>query len=91
MPERFLDSEIDYRGQDFKLIPFGAGRRLCPGLNIAHRMLHIMLGSLIYNFDWKLQGNMRPQDLDMEDKFGLTLPRNVPLMAIPVKVNYAHL
>ncbi|KAM0027315.1 putative geraniol 8-hydroxylase [Helianthus debilis subsp. tardiflorus] len=84
MPERFLDVEIDYRGQDFNLIPFGAGRRMCPGLNIAHRMLHTILGSLIYNFDWKLDGNMKGQDLDMEEKFGLTLPRNVPLMAIPV-------
>ncbi|KAI7748617.1 hypothetical protein M8C21_012417 [Ambrosia artemisiifolia] len=86
MPERFMEVEIDYKGQDFKLIPFGAGRRICPGLNIAHRMLHTILGSLIHNFDWKLEKNMRAQDLDMEEKFGLTCPRNVPLMAIPVKL-----
>ncbi|KAK1408879.1 hypothetical protein QVD17_40995 [Tagetes erecta] len=86
MPERFFKGEIDYRGQDFELIPFGAGRRICPGLNVAHRTLHTMLGSLILNFDWKLEGNMRVEDLDMEEKFGLTLPRNVPLMAIPMKL-----
>lgn len=85
-PERFLEVEMDYRGKDFKLIPFGAGRRMCPGLNIAHRMLHIMLGSLIQKFDWKLEGNMRPQDMEMEEKFGLTLPKNVPLMAVPIKL-----
>ncbi|KAI3693891.1 hypothetical protein L1987_76846 [Smallanthus sonchifolius] len=86
MPERFLEVEIDYWGQDFELISFGTGRRICPGLNIAHRMLHTILGSLIHNFDWKLEGNTKAQDLDMEEKFGLTLPRNVPLMAIPVKL-----
>ncbi|KAD5316959.1 hypothetical protein E3N88_16905 [Mikania micrantha] len=86
MPERFLKVEIDYKGQDFELISFGAGRRICPGLNIAHRTLHTILGSLIYNFEWKLtERNMKAQDLDMEEKFGLTLPRKVPLMAIPIK------
>nr|XP_043614766.1 cytochrome P450 76T24-like [Erigeron canadensis] len=86
MPERFLDVEIDYRGQNFELIPFGSGRRMCPGLNVAHRMLHLMLGSLIQKFDWKLEGNMRVEDMDMEEKFGLTCPRNVPLMAVPIKL-----
>ncbi|KAI7742037.1 hypothetical protein M8C21_030043, partial [Ambrosia artemisiifolia] len=85
MPERFLEVKIDYRGQDFELIPFGAGRRMCPGLNMAHRMLHVMLGSLIHDFDWKLEGNMRAQDIDMSEKFGITLPKNVPLKAIPLK------
>ncbi|XP_076941160.1 cytochrome P450 76T24-like [Bidens hawaiensis] len=86
MPERFLEAKIDYRGQDLELIPFGAGRRICPGLTLAHRELHTVLGSLIHNFDWKLEGNMRAQDLDMEEKFGLSLPRNVPLTVIPVKL-----
>ncbi|KAK9076475.1 hypothetical protein SSX86_004809 [Deinandra increscens subsp. villosa] len=85
IPERFLKAEIDYKGHDFKLIPFGAGRRICPGLNLAHRMLHVVLGSLIAKFDWKLEGNMKAQELDMEEKFGLTLPRKTPLMAIPFK------
>ncbi|KAI3495020.1 hypothetical protein L1887_37125 [Cichorium endivia] len=86
MPERFLEINIDYKGQDYEFIPFGAGRRICPGLNIGHRMLHIMLGSLIHKFDWKLEGNIRAQDMDMEEKFGLTLPRKVPLMVFPVKL-----
>ncbi|KAI3731911.1 hypothetical protein L1987_63103 [Smallanthus sonchifolius] len=72
-PERFLETGIDYKGHDFELIPFGAGRRMCPGLPLAHRLLHVMLGSLIYKFDWKIEGGMRPQDLDMSDKFGFTL------------------
>ncbi|KAI7748317.1 hypothetical protein M8C21_034013, partial [Ambrosia artemisiifolia] len=85
-PERFLKVNISYKGQDLELIPFGVGRRMCPGLNLAHRMLHIMLGSLIQKFDWKLEGNMRAQDMDMDEKFGLTLQRNVPLKAIPLRL-----
>ncbi|KAD3069187.1 hypothetical protein R6Q59_016837 [Mikania micrantha] len=86
MPERFLEVNLDYKGQNFELIPFGVGRRMCPGLNIAHRMLHVILGSLIYNFDWRLEGNMRPQDMDMREKFGLILQKRVPLKVIPLKV-----
>ena len=56
MPERFSDVDIDYRGRDFELIPFGSGRRICPGLPLAHRMLHLMLASLIRKFDWQLEG-----------------------------------
>ncbi|GKA81457.1 geraniol 8-hydroxylase-like protein [Tanacetum coccineum] len=85
-PERFLDVKIDYKGQDFELIPFGAGRRICPGLNMAHRMLHIILGSLVYKFDWKLEGNMGAENIDMDEKFGLTLSRNAPLFAIPTRL-----
>ncbi|KAJ9539347.1 hypothetical protein OSB04_032080 [Centaurea solstitialis] len=86
IPERFLEVEIDYKGRYFDLIPFGTGRRICPGLNIAHRMLHMTLGSLIHKFDWKLEGDMRAQDMDMGEKFGLTLQKDVPLMAIPIKL-----
>ncbi|KAI3681657.1 hypothetical protein L6452_36459 [Arctium lappa] len=86
MPERFLEVEIDYKGHDFELIPFGTGRRICPGLNFAHRMLHIIIGSLIHKFDWKPDGNISAPDMDMEEKFGLTLPKGVPLMAIPIKL-----
>ncbi|KAK1420160.1 hypothetical protein QVD17_21524 [Tagetes erecta] len=70
MPERFMDNNIDYKGQDIEFIPFGAEMRICAGLNLAHRMLHIMLGSLIQKFDWMLEGNMTAQDMDMSDKHG---------------------
>ncbi|KAJ9564023.1 hypothetical protein OSB04_009183 [Centaurea solstitialis] len=86
MPERFLDVDIDYNGLDFELIPFGSGRRICPGLPLAHRMVHLMLASLIRKFDWELEGKMRPEDMDMTERFGITLHKNVPLVAIPIKI-----
>ncbi|XP_065864839.1 cytochrome P450 76AD1-like [Euphorbia lathyris] len=82
-PERFLESEIDVKGSDFELIPFGAGRRICPGLPLANRMLHLMLASLIHSFDWKLAGNIQPNELDMTERFGLALAKDQPLLVIP--------
>jgi len=73
-PERFLDSDIDFKGRHFKLTPFGSGRRICPGSLLAVRMLHLMLGSLVNCFDWKLENNMEPKDMDLDES----------LMAIPV-------
>ena len=86
MPERFLGSEIDVKGRDFGLIPFGAGRRICPGLPLANRMLHLMLGSLIHSFDWKLEGGISPKDVNMEEKVGISLQMAEPLRAIPIVV-----
>lgn len=82
-PERFLGIEIDYKGTDFELIPFGAGRRICPGLPLGHRVVHLILGSLIHSFDWKLASET-PETIDMSEKLGFTLQKAKPLHAIPV-------
>ncbi|XP_050266103.1 geraniol 8-hydroxylase-like [Quercus robur] len=86
MPERFLGSEIDVKGLNFELIPFGGGRRTCPGLLLAIRMLHLMLGSLMQAFNWKLEDGVNTVDMDMDDKFGITLQRAHPLRAVPIPV-----
>ncbi|KAF7844740.1 geraniol 8-hydroxylase-like [Senna tora] len=87
-PERFLDDEIDYRGtgRDFRFIPFGAGRRTCPGLPYASRALTFILASLLYQFDWKLPDGLKPENMDMSQNYGITLHKIQPLRAIPVKV-----
>ncbi|KAM3337169.1 geraniol 8-hydroxylase isoform X1 [Capsicum galapagoense] len=83
-PERFWNSKLDVRGQDFGLIPFGAGRRICPGLSLALRMVSVMLGSLLNSFNWKLEADINdPEELDMEERFGITLAKVQPLRAIP--------
>ncbi|KAH9697139.1 cytochrome P450 family 76 subfamily C polypeptide 7 [Citrus sinensis] len=81
-PERFLGSDVDFKGQNFELIPFGAGRRICPGLPLAIRMLYLMLGSLINSFDWKLED----ESMDMKEKFGLTIQKAKPLRAVPIAI-----
>ncbi|KAJ9680870.1 hypothetical protein PVL29_020008 [Vitis rotundifolia] len=85
VPERYLECEIDVKGRDFQLIPFGAGRRICPGLLLGHRMVHLMLASLVHSFDWKLEDGLKPEDMDMTEKFGFTLRKAQPLQAVPIK------
>ncbi|XP_061338646.1 geraniol 8-hydroxylase-like [Gastrolobium bilobum] len=85
-PERFLCSDIDVKGRNFELVPFGAGRRICPGLQLANRMLLLMLGSLINSFDWKLENGMQPEDMDTDDKFGITFCKAQPLRVVPIKI-----
>lgn len=86
VPERFLESRIDARGQHFELIPFGSGRRMCPGQSLAHRMVHLMVAALICNFEWKLEEGMKPEDIDMNEKFGLAVQKAVPLKAVPIQI-----
>lgn len=83
IPERFLGSEIDFKGQHFELIPFGAGRRICLGYPLAIRLIPLLLGSLIHGFHWELEGGFSPEKLDMEERFGITLTKAQPLRAIP--------
>ncbi|KAM3746354.1 hypothetical protein ACB098_06G196700 [Castanea mollissima] len=85
-PERFFEHTTDFKGQDFELIPFGAGRRICPGLPLANKMVHFMLASLVHCFHWRLADEMKPEDIDMSETFGITLHRSEPLRAIPIKL-----
>lgn len=81
-PERFLDSSIDYRGQDFELIPFGAGRRGCPAITFGIASIEIALAQLLHSFDWELPHGTKPQDLDMNEAFGITMHRIAQLIAV---------
>ncbi|CAM0872273.1 unnamed protein product [Alopecurus aequalis] len=82
MPERFMGKEIDYRGRDFELLPFGSGRRICPGMPLAVRMVHLMLATLLYRFEWRLPREVEGNGVDMGEKFGMILGLATPLHAI---------
>ncbi|XP_049370017.1 geraniol 8-hydroxylase-like [Solanum verrucosum] len=82
-PERFQSLELNMRGKDFELIPFGAGRRTCPGFPLALRLMPVILGSMLNSFNWKLEACIEPKDLDMEEKFGAIIAKAHPLRAIP--------
>ncbi|KAB1217264.1 Cytochrome P450 71A25 [Morella rubra] len=81
-PERFLTSSIDFRGHDFQFIPFGAGRRGCPGISFAMATVELGLANVVLNFDWTLPGGARGMDLDMTESTGLTLHKKFPLTAV---------
>ncbi|XP_047335476.1 cytochrome P450 76T24-like [Impatiens glandulifera] len=88
LPERFLNSNMDFKGQHFGFIPFGSGRRICPGILVAQRMVSLIIASLVYHFDWKLPRGTTIDNLDMDDVFGLTLRRAIPLLAVPKLIKH---
>ncbi|KAG2651078.1 hypothetical protein PVAP13_1NG159800 [Panicum virgatum] len=85
MPERFIGSDTSFWGKHMELIPFGAGRRICLGLPLAHRMVHLMLGSLLHHFDWTLPTEVKENGVDTTEKFGLVVSMATPLKAIANK------
>ena len=86
-PERFLDSSVDYKGADFGFIPFGAGRRMCPGILFAIPSIELPLAHLMFHFDWELPNGMRHEDLDMTEVHGLSAKRKHGLHLIPIPYN----
>ncbi|KAF7825349.1 cytochrome P450 83B1-like [Senna tora] len=78
-PERFLECDIDFKGQDFKLIPFGAGRRICPGIPMGVITVELILANLIYSFDWEMPQGMKKEDIDTEVLPGIAQQKKNPL------------
>jgi cytochrome P450 len=87
MPERFMAggsaAAVDFRGNDFQFVPFGAGRRICPGLNFGMATVEIMLANLMYCFDWELPAGMEKEDIDLTEVFGLTVHPREKLILVP--------
>ncbi|KAL5815736.1 hypothetical protein ACOSQ3_026510 [Xanthoceras sorbifolium] len=86
-PERFLPggekANVDIKGNDFEVIPFGAGRRICAGLSLGLRMVQLLTATLVHAFEWDLPDGLMPEKLNMEEAYGLTLQRAEPLMVHP--------
>ncbi|VVA89958.1 unnamed protein product [Arabis nemorensis] len=85
-PDRFIDNPLDYRGQHFELLPFGSGRRICPGMAMGMATVELGLLNLLYFFDWKLPDGMTHNDIDTEEAGTLTIVKKVPLRLVPVRV-----
>ncbi|GFQ04619.1 cytochrome p450 71a4 [Phtheirospermum japonicum] len=87
-PERFLNSSIDFRGLHFELIPFGAGRRGCPGISFALAVNELALAKLALNFNFALPNGERGEDLDMSETFGITVSKKLPLLVVATSHAY---
>ncbi|KAF8779736.1 hypothetical protein HU200_002321 [Digitaria exilis] len=88
VPERFVGaSDADFRGKDMlEFMPFGAGRRACPGTPMATRVVMLLLASMLHAFEWRLPQGMQPGDVDVRDRFGTSLNMVTPLKAVTVPV-----
>ncbi|KAL6656079.1 hypothetical protein ACP70R_006905 [Stipagrostis hirtigluma subsp. patula] len=90
-PERFLGSKIDVKGQDYELLPFGSGRRMCPGYSLGLKVIQVSLANLLHGFAWRLPDGVTAEELSMEEIFGLSTPRKFPLEAVAEPKLPAHL
>nr|QBS13819.1 cytochrome P450 monooxygenase [Marrubium vulgare] len=83
-PERFEETSVDFTGNNFEYIPFGAGRRICPGINFGLANIGYQLGQLLYHFDWEIPRGMSRDDIDMTEAEGVAVSRKSPLFLVPI-------
>ncbi|KAL8090060.1 6,7,8-trihydroxycoumarin synthase-like [Apium graveolens] len=83
VPERFINSSIDVKGQDFELLPFGAGRRICPGMLMGLATTELALANLLYSFNWELPPGTRIEDIDMASQPGFVMHKKTRLCLVP--------
>ncbi|KAL6611344.1 hypothetical protein ACP70R_039272 [Stipagrostis hirtigluma subsp. patula] len=84
-PERFEGSDVDFRGSNFELLPFGSGRRSCPAVAMGVANVELALANLLYCFDWQLPAGTKEEDIDMEETGQLAFRKKVPLCLVPIK------
>nr|QWK52233.1 cytochrome P450 71B23 [Isatis tinctoria] len=84
-PERFVDSSVDYRGLNFELLPFGSGRRVCPGMTMGIAMVELGLLNLLYFFDWALPQGTTVKDIDMEEEGAVIIGKKAALELVPIR------
>jgi len=83
VPERFMNGcSLDEKVRNCEWIPFGAGRRGCPGEHLGMLLVEFPLAQLLHCFDWTLPGKMNGQELDMSERFGITVRRAHDLTAV---------
>ncbi|XP_078169584.1 (+)-menthofuran synthase-like [Carex rostrata] len=82
-PERFVDNPFNYNGNTCEIVPFGGGRRICPGMQLSLLTMELALANLLWRFDWELPKGMKPEDVDMTEMPSLSLKRKEELELVP--------
>ncbi|PQQ13507.1 cytochrome P450 98A2 [Prunus yedoensis var. nudiflora] len=90
-PERFLEEDVDMKGHDFRLLPFGAGRRVCPGAQLSVNLVASMLGHLLHHFSWALAEGVNSKEVEMSENPGIVTYMTTPLQAVPTTRLPSHL
>ncbi|CAD5165237.1 unnamed protein product [Musa acuminata subsp. malaccensis] len=90
-PERFLEEDIDIKGHDFRVLPFGTGRRVCPGAQLGINLVTSMLGHLLHHFSWTLPDGVKPEDVDMTETPGMVTFMQTPLRVVATPRLPSHL
>ncbi|KAL3629345.1 hypothetical protein CASFOL_026567 [Castilleja foliolosa] len=84
-PERFLEKAVDFKAaSSFEYIPFGGGRRSCPGVTYGPTTIELQLAMLLYYFDWVLPDGMKPEDVQMNEVLGVASRRKHDVVVIPI-------
>jgi cytochrome P450 family 71 subfamily A len=85
VPERHDGVGVDL-GDGFTLVPFGIGRRSCPGVHFATAVIELLLANLLFGFDWRSPlGEV--VDVDVEEENGLTVHRKNPLVLLAERIS----
>ncbi|KAL2536330.1 Cytochrome [Forsythia ovata] len=85
-PERHLSvdgSRVEIsHGTDFKILPFSAGKRKCPGAPLGVTLVLMALARLFHCFDWNPPDGLKPENIDTSEVYGMTMPKAKPLIAV---------
>ncbi len=90
-PEKFVGSNIDLKGKDFQLLPFGSGQWVCLGFPFGLITMQMELARFLHSFTLRLPEGESSQDMDMSEVFNLTTPKAIPLHLIAIACLPLHL
>ncbi|MFS8018451.1 putative cytochrome P450 [Helianthus anomalus] len=81
-PERFLNNAITYQGFHSEWLPFGGGRRVCPGINFSVHVIELAIANIVYKFDMVLPNGVKNEDLDMSEEITITAHKKSSLRVL---------
>lgn len=91
-PERWAEEDLaQIQDAQFRIMPFGNGRRGCPGSHLGSTMVLLTLSRLVHGFSWTFPGGVTSETVDMSESFGTTIPMRSRLCALAKPRLASHL